>query len=243
MNPDLRRILTIQSLDLKVAELEKEIAALPKHIAEIEKQLDTHKKKLEIDKAALAANQRERKKLEDDIKVQDQKISRLKDQMLSAKTNEQYRAFQHEIEYCANEIRKYEDRILDLMAESEPLEAAVKKAEAQLAEQKKQVELEKKSALERSAADQKTVVELRARRAELVAATSAEWINTYEKIRKKTPVAVAEAVDGRCSACQLVLRPQLIQDLRKGTDAILYCEYCKRILYYNPPQSFENDLP
>ena len=38
----------------------------------------------------LAANQKERKKCESDIPVQEQKISKLKDQMLSAKTNEQY---------------------------------------------------------------------------------------------------------------------------------------------------------
>ena len=40
--------------------------------------------------------------------------------MLGAKTNEQYRAFQNEIGFCEQAIRKAEDRILDLMAEGEP---------------------------------------------------------------------------------------------------------------------------
>lgn len=242
MSPDLQHILTLQSLDLKTAELEKEIAALPKYVAQIEKQLDAHKKQLETDKAALIANQKERKKLEDDIKVQDQKMSKLKDQMLSAKTNDQYRAFQHEIDYCANEVRKYEDRILDLMGESEPLEAAVKKAEVELAAEGKKVEAEKKAARERSAADQKLVAEIKTQRAGIVAAASAEYVSNYERLRKKNAVAVSEAADGRCTACQMILRPQLMQDLRKGSDSIIYCEYCKRILYYNPPQSFENDV-
>jgi predicted nucleic acid-binding Zn-ribbon protein len=242
MSPDLQQILKLQSLDLRTAELEKEIAALPKYVAEIEKQLDAHKRKLEIDKAALLANQKERKKLEDDIKVQEQKISKLKDQMLTAKTNDQYRAFQNEIEYCTKEIRKYEDRILDLMGESEPLEAAVKKAEAALGAEVKKVEAEKKAARERTAADQKQVADIKAERALTVAATSAEYVSAYERIRKKNAVAVSEAVDGRCTACQMILRPQLMQDLRKGDSALMFCEYCKRILYYNPPQSFENDV-
>ena len=62
------------------------------------------------DQAALAANQKERKKCESEIQIQEQKISKWKDQMLQAKTNEQYRAFQHEIEFCEKEVRRLEDR-------------------------------------------------------------------------------------------------------------------------------------
>src|SRR5579884_3461812 len=132
MTADLEQVSRLQTLDLRIAELRKEIAALPKHIAGIEKALDSHNRRLEADRAALSANQKDRKRLEDDTKVHDQKISKLKDQMLQAKTNEQYRAFQNEIDYAAREIRKAEDRILDLMGESEPLEANVKRAEAEL---------------------------------------------------------------------------------------------------------------
>src|ERR1700690_1335995 len=121
MAADIEQVTRLQSLDMKIAELEREVATLPKHIAQIEKTLDSHLRRLERDRAALAANQKERKQLEDDVKVETQKISKLRDQMLGAKTNEQYRAFQHEIDFVEKEIRKAEDRILELMAESEPL--------------------------------------------------------------------------------------------------------------------------
>ncbi len=114
-----------------------------------------HERKLDADRAALAANQKERKKCETEIPAQEQKISKLKDQMLTAKTNEQYGAFQKEIEFCQKEIRKQEDRILELMGESEPLEKNVKAAEAALKEEKAQVEAEKGLARERTAVDQK----------------------------------------------------------------------------------------
>ena len=93
MHPDIHLVIQLQTIDLKIADLEKEIAQLPKHIAEIEKALDSHKRKLEADKAALAANQRERKTKEGDIQAHQQKISKLRDQMVGAKTNEQYRAY------------------------------------------------------------------------------------------------------------------------------------------------------
>src|SRR6185437_13399015 len=154
MHPDTHLVIQLQSLDQKIGALEKEVAALPKHIAMIEKALDSHLRKLEADKGAAVANQKDRKKLDGDIQIHQQKISKLRDQMLGAKTNEQYRAFQHEIDFIENEIRQAEDKILDLMSQSEPLEANVKKAETALKIEKDQVEKEKAAARERTAADQ-----------------------------------------------------------------------------------------
>jgi predicted nucleic acid-binding Zn-ribbon protein len=197
---------------------------------------------LEADRAALTGNQKERKRLEDDAKAEGQKISKLKDQMLGAKTNEQYRAFQHEISFCEDAIRKAEDRILDLMGEAEPLDANVKRAEVALKEEKQQVETETARARERTATDKKQLEQLLVERKVLVSGLKPATYSAYERIRKKWHgVAVAEASDGRCSACQIVLRPQFFQDLRHS-DHVMFCESCGRILYYNPPVSFEHDL-
>src|SRR5215471_14278456 len=209
MTAEIEQVTRLQSLDLRIVELEREIGTLPKHIAQIEKALDSHLRRLEADRAALSANQKERKTLEDDAKVESQKISKLRDQMLGAKTNEQYRAFQHEITYCEQAIRKAEDRILDLMAEAEPLDGNVKKAEAALKEEKQQVEAEKAQARERTAVDQKQLEQLQAERKGLVAGLKPQTYSAYERIRRKwNGVAVAEAAEGRCTACQIVLRPQ-----------------------------------
>ncbi len=242
MTAEMEQVTRLQSVDLKIAELEREIATLPKHIAQIEKALDAHLRRLEADRAALAANQKERKQLDDDVKVENQKISKLKDQMLGAKTNEQYRAFQNEINFCEEAIRKAEDRTLDLMSEAEPLDANVKKAEAALKEEKQQVEGEKNQARDRTAVDQKQLDQHRAERKSLVAGLPPQVYSAYERIRKKWHgVAVAEATDGRCSACQIMLRPQFFQDLRH-TSQLMFCESCGRILYYNPPVSFEHEM-
>lgn len=242
MSPQLDRLVKLQNLDGHAGELRKGIAALPKHIAAIEKTLESHLRKLEADRAALAANQKDRKKLEADIQVQEQKISKLKGQMLDAKTNEQYRAFQHEIEFCEQAIREAEDQILDLMTESEPLEANAKKAEIALKQERQEVEAEKARARERTATDQKALDAAKAERGSIVADLDSSVYKEYERIRKKwRGLAVAEVIEGRCTACQILLRPQLYQDLRKGEE-ILFCESCGRILFYNPPVSFEDSL-
>jgi predicted nucleic acid-binding Zn-ribbon protein len=242
MAPGIELVLKLQGLDNRVAEIEREIAALPKRVAELEQALVSHQKKLEADRAALAANQKERRKLEGDIQMLEQKISRLKDQMLEAKTNQQYWAFQHEIEYCEGQVRKAEDRILDLMASSEPLEENVQAAEAALKKEIAQVEREKVAARKKTEEDRRLLGELHAERERLVAQLDPQIYAIYERARRKyRGPAVAEGTDGRCSACNIVLRPQFYQDLKKG-EQVMVCESCGRLLYYNPPIDLTQEM-
>jgi predicted nucleic acid-binding Zn-ribbon protein len=240
MLPDLELAVRLQELDRRVNELTREISALPKHTAEIEKKLEIHTRKLEADRAALNANQKDRKTTEGENQLQDQKISKLRGQMLDAKTNDQYRAFQNEIEFCEKEIRRGEDHILELMGESERLDKNVKEAELALKAEKTQVDAEKHQALARTAEDKKALDQIQSERAQIVGRINPNVYRQYERIRKgRSGVAITEAVGGRCSACQIAVRPQFFQDLKKG-DQVMYCESCARIIYYNPPVAFED---
>ena len=243
MLPDIANAIRLQIIDDRAAVLTKEIAALPKHIAEIEKKLEGHQKRVDVDRAALVANQKERKGLEGDIQVQEQKISKLKNQMMEAKNNEQYNAFKHEIEFCQKEISRFEDRILETMGDSESRDKNVKAAEAALSVEKKQVESEKKQAQDRTVADKAEIAELMQERVKIAAVITPKVLSEYERIRKgRAGVAIAEAIDGRCSKCHITLRPQFLQELKRG-DAIMVCESCKRMLYVNNPQSFDDLVP
>src|SRR5260221_12463770 len=97
MLPDRKQVMRLQEIDKRIVDFARETAALPKHVAEIERKLIAHQRKLEADRAALLANQKERKKVDGDIQIQAQKISKLKHQLTDAKTNEQVRAFHNEI--------------------------------------------------------------------------------------------------------------------------------------------------
>jgi predicted nucleic acid-binding Zn-ribbon protein len=126
------------------------------------------------------------------------------------------------------------------MGESEPLDANVKKAEIALKEEKVVVEEEKGRARKRTAEDQGFLDTHRAQRAELVARLPKATVSLYERIRQKLGgVTIAEVVNSRCQACQITIRPQYLQDLRKGTE-LMRCEQCGRFLYINPPVSFED---
>ena len=234
MHPDLPLVRELQDVDHRIGELTREINYLPKHIAEIESRLDSHRKKLEADRAALTANLKDRKRTEDDVKVWEQKISKLRDQMSEAKTNEQYWAFQHEIQYAQDEIRKIEDRILDRMSEAEGLEQNVKAAEAALKEEAAEVETEKRLANERTNADRAELAEAQKRRTAVAGSVTPTTLIIYERVaRHRGGVAVAAVQDGRCLACNVVLRLAYFQQISQ-TQEVFTCEACGRILFYEP---------
>ncbi len=237
MHKDISTALKLQALDARALELKREIATLPKQIAQIEKQLEGHLKRLELDKSALAANQRERKQLDTDVQGQHGKISKLRDQMLQAKTNDQYRAFQHEIEFCEQAIRKAEDKTLDLMSEAEALEKNVKAAEAALAEEKKAVDAEKAKAKQRTEEDQAELKTVEAERAATAAELPKPLLAAYDRLRTryyKDGDVIAEAKDSMCQTCMMAMRPQYFQDV-KASEQVMFCENCRRILYYVEP--------
>ncbi len=242
MTPEIQSVLRLQSLDLRAAQLKKEIDALPKHVAEIEKKLELHKRRLEADRTALATNLKAKRNFEDDIKAQEQKMSKLRDQMAAAKTNDHYKTFQSEITFCEQAIAKAEDGILQTMGEAESLDKTVKAAEASLKQEVLQVEAEQERARKRSAEDRQFLQQALLERQQIAASLDKKLNISYERIRKKwNGVVVADATSGRCSACHMTLRPQFLQEIKVST-SLSYCESCGRLLYHNAPVSMEHEL-
>jgi predicted nucleic acid-binding Zn-ribbon protein len=60
----------------------------------------------------------------------------------------------------------------------------------------------------------------------------------YDRLAKRSRdgIAVAEVVNGSCSACYMGLRPQVQLNVKKG-DEIITCESCTRILYIAPREA------
>jgi len=119
VNPDLKTAIDLQQVDSRIAELTSEISAIPSRIQVIEAQLSSSLRAHEDRKTRLAANQKERRDLEDDVKIVQERIAKHKDQLYQVKTNDQYRAMQKEIGGEEEKIRKTEDRILDKMLEAD----------------------------------------------------------------------------------------------------------------------------
>ena len=231
VHPDLEKVIELQEADQKTADLASQIEAIPSQIKKMEEQLSASLRAHEEHKSRLGANQKERRDLEGEIQVIRSKISKHKDQLYEVKTNEQYRTMLHEIEGEEEKIRKIEDRILEKMSEAEDLEQHVQDAVARLEGERARVAGEKKRLEAERGAAELARREAEERRQALAAALSEPVLRLYEKARKARGVAVVPVVDGSCSGCHVLLRPQAYNEVR-SSDVIRTCESCGRILYY-----------
>ena len=231
MNPDLKKLIRLQQVDLSIQELRDRLAGLPALSRSLDDKLTLTRTNLERAKSGLEANQAQRRNLEGEVAVVRTKTERYRDQLMSVKTNDEYRALLKEIEFHQGAVQKTEDEILDLMEEAEGLERGVRAAEDRLKEEQRRVKLERLQLEEASRRDAGTLDSYAKERKEFEVSITSEILLQYERIRKaRGGVAVADARDEACAVCNVRLRPQCFQEIRSN-ERIIVCESCNRILY------------
>jgi uncharacterized protein len=233
MLPDVENLIALQHADKEIRRLKEEIAALPRTVAAIEAKLAGTKAALEKAKGAAKADEAAKRQYETAIQDLQGKISKYRDQSLAVKTNDQYKALLHEIQFAEQDIRANEDKILEVMLNVDNRDKEVKAAEAELKAETAEIEKEKNIAREKTAEDEKQLVEWNAKRDAARAGVNPDILQHYDRVARHRGTGLAEVREQKCMACQVMLRPQTYNEVRSGERTVV-CDSCSRILYYNP---------
>ena len=236
-NPDLKRLLQLQQIDLEIEQVEARLAEIPGKITSIEEQLRRYIQEHDESKKELADNQKQRRQWEGDIQLLREKITKHKGQLLELKSNEQYRVMVHEIEGEEKRIREFEDRILEKMMDAEKCEERIRESEALLDGRKDDIGRQKRDFESALAEAQQHLEDLRKERTGLAESIGSGVLGNYQGIRKtRSGPAVVEAQDGLCTGCNVLLRPQAFNEIQTNLE-IITCESCSRILYFRTPEA------
>jgi len=233
----LQRLLELQNVDVQLNETRARLATIPKKLADADARAASAKAELDQSKAAQLAAFKDRKKYELDVEQWKERVRKYRDQTSQIKTNEAYKALQHEVQLAEDEIAKAEDRLLEQMVAGEDYDRRIKAAEKSLKEVEDVVRVQRSKIETEKAAAEKVFAELTAERARVVAEIPENLLDHYDRIaRKHNSVALAEVRDEKCSACGMRVRPHVFQEMRRlGSDEMFHCETCTRILYYIEP--------
>jgi predicted nucleic acid-binding Zn-ribbon protein len=231
MNSDLKLLIRLQSIDTSIQELRSRIDKFPGISKALDEQLRSAQAGLDAAKDKNKNNQTTRKKLETDVTAIEAKISKYREQMLSVKTNDEYRALQNEIEHAQKAVRKIEDDILNLMQDAETVQTEIKTAETRLKEDQQKVNIDRAALEQENKQDISALDAYLKERKEVETSVSSDLIPRYERVRKaRGGIAVGPARGYVCELCQVRIRPQVFQEIRKN-DQIIACDACQRILY------------
>ena len=232
MNADLTRLIRLQQLETAADEARRKIADHPARTQALDARLQSARDAVAGLKAKLAGASDKRRVEEKEVAGVQTRLAKYKDQLLEVKTNREYTAMLHEIEAAQNDIRAREDRILEIMMETDELNASIKKTEADLKAAEKEIAAERAILDTEAAALQGEVDRTTAEREKVVAGLDRQVLNIFETTAKgRKGVAVAEAKDGLCTICHVRLRPQVFNEVRKN-ESIIHCDSCRRILYF-----------
>lgn len=237
MDAQIQQLVHLQSLDVRLGELRKRLQAIPAQIAAVDARVAEARQQIASAKEALTTSLKDRKKYEMDVDSWKERARKYRDQSFEVKTNEAYKALQHEIQHAEAEMAQAEDRLLERMVAGEEYDRQVKTAERSVSvvENEAQAERQKIQAEQSSLQTELTAKETE--RSQIASAVPAQLLDTYERVAvRRHGIGLAEVRDEACSACGVRIRPHVFQELRRGDfHQIEQCETCSRILYYVEP--------
>jgi predicted nucleic acid-binding Zn-ribbon protein len=235
--PDLQRLIELQDIESRAAVAAKAIAEAPARIASLDALLQSATAALASAKQSLADNQTQRRSIDKDLISAQQRQEKYKEQLMAVKTNDEYRAMQHQIEAVAVEVGQHEERVLVNMMGADEINAAIKKAESALKAAQAKVAAERGAIEAEVKTQQAALAELNAARTRIIGALDNKGvIDTFQRIAKVRGTAVARAEGERCTVCQVRLRPAVFAEVRKN-EQIVQCDSCNRILYFIAPKA------
>lgn len=169
-----------------------------------------------------------------DIREQQKKYQA---QLRNVQTSREYGAVLNEIDGVEKLLRSTEDRVLSL---EEEIEAEQRDLGARQESLPSETEEHEEKLKDWRGAQRLINAELAAAREEIRQLESAiparDRAEFQRLMEKKGGLAIVKVVNSSCSACHVKVRPAAMQILKAGRE-VVYCDSCKRILYYDPQGS------
>jgi predicted nucleic acid-binding Zn-ribbon protein len=232
MLKELEQLLVLQDRDKKLRALRQELKVAPLERKQLDDKLAAAQAKL--DKAKLRSKEIEvaRKGLENDAQSKRDQIAKYQVQKFETRKNEEFQAISTAIQHLEDDVRKIEDRELELMEETEGLKPQIAAAEAENQGVKTQVAGQVKDLDAKTAAVSENIKKLEAERAALTEGVDEELLDQYERLFKTKGEAVVALEREVCTGCHMKVTASTLQRTKIGREVVT-CEQCGRILYWS----------
>lgn len=240
MNAQLENLIVLQAQDIDLQRMRAEVAEAPRRVKRAEDILSATQKTLAGVRTAIANEEKLRRAQEGEIASQRTKVDRLRRSLDGATSAAQISAFEREISFAQSTIERLEEEELASMERTETLEIQLRTINAEEMAAERRMGTERTEAARLVGERTQTIAGIEEQRKALRAELDPGILTSYDRLTKAKGTAVAEALgnatQGRCSACQMGVRPQRWQDLtgRDYADQIFTCESCGRMLFWDP---------
>lgn len=234
MHADLPPLLDLLAADLKRLATEKEIKALPEDAARVEALVQKEHDAIESAKRRVRELELKSKQVEGSIRTAEERATKLRQQQVQVKKNDEYQALTREIADAEAEAGRHEEAEIAILYELDDARAASAREEGVIRARIREHE-------ERLARIHERLARLRAQQvgeteavAARRAAVSATALALYDRLAKAQRHPCAVPLDHQtCRGCHMRVSNEVAEEVRKA-QRIVTCEHCNRILFLPP---------
>ncbi|PYL61388.1 MAG: hypothetical protein DMF31_02335 [Verrucomicrobia bacterium] len=231
MHSELEQLLILQDREQKIRQIQIEIETVPLRRKSLEAQLAESKASVETLRQRVRQLEVDRKKLELDVGVRAESVSRLKTQQYQTRKNDEFQALGHEIDRYENEIRKIEDDELELMVLADKIKADLTAEETKAAATRDSIARQTDDLDEKSKALDSQLQGLMTERSHLATKIDEDLLGRFERLFKSKGDAAVVAIEhGVCTGCHMKVTTATAASVKAGKE-IVSCENCGRILF------------
>ena len=232
MRTQLELLRSLQTIDTAIKEIDNRILQFPIRMKRLEMECEQRQQKMGKAKAALEEIQTERRKKENQLRSEAERVEKSQHKLFSVKTNKEYQAALKEIEEIRQSNNNLETEILVCMEKGDKLFREVKEQEVQHQEWVQEFERAKQILQSEVEISDRELMKQQTLRRETIEKIDPAVVKRYERlIEKRQGLAVVSLRNGLCQGCNMNIPPQKFIEVCKNDDAIMGCPFCSRILY------------
>ena len=232
MIAELDKLIELQKTDTNLRRLKRSLETAEQGRAAIEQEFEQHAFSIREIQTRRDGLNTKRADLEKQVAENKVYLERADRNLKHAQNSKEYETAMRETDALQKQIAAFETQIVEIM---ESLDGVEKELEER-AEEIGTLDAKRETALaefDKALAKDKSEFDRETKHRQTAFATlPANLASVYDRMaqRSRDGIAVAEVVNGSCSACFMSLRPQVQLNVKKG-DEIITCESCSRIMY------------
>ncbi len=234
--PDqIRALERLAQIDAELKEIQDELSKERSTLEGLKSGIAKLDEKLAGDRVSLAAMDKTRGELVQDVRNMTQQLDHSREKLSRSRTERESNAAQRELEELRKLVRDREEEIGKLAASADAARQQIEATEVEHGKFVSDLGAQEGDISSKLGVAEGKAREKSAERAAAVKALPPQLYRRYDTIRSKRGTAIAQTVDGTCTACPMALPPQLVHRLRREPTREP-CPSCNRIIYFTPPQ-------
>ena len=239
--PDIQPLLELAVSDRDITLLKNACVKLDTMIKSCREELDQRLQEKEMKMGELKQIEEARKEIQFKFDLQDQLIGKLETQVPNIRNQKEYVASKKQLEEARKGRGQSEEMLLEMDIKMEELNTILENLAKVISDLESSYHDVADPLIENKEENQTKISEISTNHSDLVDSLPKPIKRFYDKcILNHMHQPICFILEKCCSGCNMMVQPQLVNELMANPSSYKTCPHCSRVLVYQPPVEEES---